>query len=459
LNADSKLPKFQKIPKGTVTGETFTPPPFLEHNGNRLLLIPAAVLVVGLGLPLLAIYLIKSPLPDRHLFIWGVSFTNLIFMLWISAAIVAYTSIFARKLGSNVVLVFFLISLACCFPLVVGLKNDLTLKQALLDLPFFINWPFFLRPGYVLLQFLLPAGMVFYLALQLAALFKKRSGTPTYLLAALYLGLATFIGVDTLNQTGQPNLASLVNTFRYDGNPAATHPALLGRAPADLTAPLEDLGIKRFAITPSEGERFSGKTPLPEPVAATLPVENTAVPEPFTNQHWYQVEAKLDLILKTLNNPSLPEEATDRNLKASIEQTTPGKGESALAPDTDVQGQEASLPDQIRELKTKVDLILAQMNYKEAGAKKKMPLGAVPAVADAPDAEEKGLKKDLDPKLQAEVNQLGVKIDRLWQWVHTRATEYPQGSTVDEPDNFVQPHPPAAEAPAMAGKKKAPNDS
>ncbi len=342
-----------------------------ERRGGRLLKAPAAALVIGLALPLLLIYWIKAPLPDQHLFFLGISFTKLVLLLWISAAIVAYLAVFALTMKPYYVLGVFLTALFGCFPLVVGLKNDLTLAQTLSNAFFFPGWPFFLKPGYVLLQILLPAGMITYLSLQVKDMFSKQGYATTYFLAAIYLGLATFIGLDTLNQTGQPNLISLFSRAGQSEPPVVENqPPPVGAPPAPVVA-----------IHPLDPPIFSPQvesTPLAAPITAAPAVTpapariDRSIPlEPSDIERWRQLEAKLDRILQRLEMPSPPQP-----LPSPLTENT-----------------EHRLADQVTALNSKIDQILSRLTAEQIPAAKS---------ADAPAAQITPAAKPVGPADQTQ---------------------------------------------------------
>ncbi len=171
--------------------------------GLNIPFIVCCVLLFGLALPLLLIYFVKSPQPQQHLIIFGVSYYKLIFIFLLSSAAMVYVSVFF--FGSNPIAIFsiFILSLFCSFPIIVGLKNNLTLEQAISEIPFFSGWPFFLKPGYILIEFLIPAGILIYLFLQIKRIFSKKPHGYVFLCAALYLSIAVFLGFASLNQAGQ----------------------------------------------------------------------------------------------------------------------------------------------------------------------------------------------------------------------------------------------------------------
>jgi len=180
----------------------------LERGGQNLLFVVICFLVVGLAAPLLLVFLIKSPQPDQHILIFGISYYKLVFIFFLSAAIMVHASLFFLRANPLTIFVVFILSLFCCFPLIVGLRNNLTLHQAIIGSPFFSSWPFFLKPAYILIEFLLPVGIVIYLLLQIKSIFSKKSHTYVFFSAAVYLSIAAFLGFSGLIQAEEPNIVT-----------------------------------------------------------------------------------------------------------------------------------------------------------------------------------------------------------------------------------------------------------
>ncbi|NVM23251.1 MAG: hypothetical protein HWN68_15890 [Desulfobacterales bacterium] len=180
----------------------------LERGGQNLLFVMICFFLVGLAAPLLLVFLIKSPEADQHILIFGVSYYKLVFIYFLGAAIVVHTSLFFLRANLLTILFFFVLSLFSCFPLIVGLRNNLTLKQAIIDIPFFAHWPFFSKPAYILIEFLIPAGILVYLFLHIKSIFSKKPRTYAFLCAAAYLSIAAFFGFSGLIQAEEPNVVT-----------------------------------------------------------------------------------------------------------------------------------------------------------------------------------------------------------------------------------------------------------
>ena len=165
-----------------------------------------ALLLIGFAAPLLLVFLIKSPQPGEHLLIFGISYYKLLYFFLLTSAIMIHASLFLLRAKPLVILIFFVLALFCCLPFIVGVRNDLTLKEVILDIPFFADWPFFLNPAYVLIEFLIPIGVVIYLFLQIKNIFSKKTRSYAFLCIAIFLSMAALLGLLGLNEAKQPNI-------------------------------------------------------------------------------------------------------------------------------------------------------------------------------------------------------------------------------------------------------------
>ncbi|MBF0413583.1 MAG: acyltransferase [Desulfamplus sp.] len=170
----------------------------------------STIMLMGMGLPVLLVFWFNAPPLDQHFLVLGVPYFRILFIFFITSAIMIYTSWFFLGGKQFTVIPVFLFTLFCCFPFIAGIRNDLTVIQAILELKIFFNWPFFLRPAYLFFQFLLPLGIVIYIFLQLRNLSGKERNSYAYICIALYLGIASVIGFSLLNRTNQPNIISYI---------------------------------------------------------------------------------------------------------------------------------------------------------------------------------------------------------------------------------------------------------
>jgi hypothetical protein len=247
-------------------GETSLQKKILERGGQNLLFVVICFLLVGLAAPLLFVFLIKSPQPEEHIFIFGISYYKLVFIFFLSAAVMVHASLFFLRANGLTIFLIFVLSLFCCFPLIVGLRNSLTLKQAIIDVPFFSSWPFFLKPAYILIEFLIPAGIIVYLFLQIKSIFSRRPHTYAFLCVAVYLAIAASLGFSALIQVDEPNIVTAL--ARKKGDPVQKDvAAVLARTPLEDFSPGHD------------NIQSSGSSTLPIPEVVDHPEPESAVSE------------------------------------------------------------------------------------------------------------------------------------------------------------------------------------
>ena len=147
----------------------------VETVGRGVLFLLACIGLASFGIPLLLLSLLKSPALLQNMVILGIPYQKLVFAFLLSAAITAYVCMFFLKMRPTAVLLFFSLFVFSCLPLMIGLRNNLTLQQVILEIPFFRNWPFFLRPGYILLELLIPTAIFVCLGLQIQTLLRTET--------------------------------------------------------------------------------------------------------------------------------------------------------------------------------------------------------------------------------------------------------------------------------------------
>lgn len=367
-------------------------------EGPGLLLIGIWVLLAGFAAPLLLIHMIKSPPPGEHLHIFGVSYDQMLFVFFLSSALMVYTSLFFLRVKPLTLLFSFILSLLSCFPFVVGLRNNLTLQQVILDIPFFSNWPFFVKPAYLLIECLIPLGIVIYLCLQIVRLLSKRPHGYAYLGVALYLSVAAFLGLSGLSQAQQPNLWTALAYMR--GNLAEMDRAPVAGAPPSLPSPRESVNPlmasqARLPVPPGQmtphvgsGDSGTGKAPA-APVSPAEPGEIKVV-----SKELRLLSEKVEGLMVQLGE-----------LKALLT-ARPEKGEEKVpvAATPEKRGEELSeekrailgLREELRILSDKVDHIsgvftlMGRVLAEQQGNMKKEGIGA------GPDRSHAGKKKELE---------------------------------------------------------------
>lgn len=196
-------------------------------TGEKVLTVLLIAFGVALAVPVLGFYLITSPLPDQSPGIFGLPYDDFLFAFFISAAALVCGALYFIRLKAPVVIAVLVIGVFACLAPVIGLVKDLTLQQIIFDVPTFTWLPFFLKPANILIQFLLPVGIVAFLFLQIKSfLFSKRK-TYVFVVGAVYLLAAASIGFTTLIKIGEPNLVTVVvNKVREKNNHQAVAPPL-----------------------------------------------------------------------------------------------------------------------------------------------------------------------------------------------------------------------------------------
>ena len=195
------------------------------RTGYTVLSAISVSLLLVLAIPVLLTFLIKSPAPQEHLLILGINYSKVLCFFFLTTAILAYSSLFFFRLRPVAVFVLFLFFLFCCFPFVVGLRSDLTLQEAITGIGFLSNWPFFLKPAYLLVEFLIPAGMITYLFLQIRGILTKEPHQYSYLWAAVYLLIGAFLGLSILEEVGQPSILTVLKQKGIIANTQNREPA------------------------------------------------------------------------------------------------------------------------------------------------------------------------------------------------------------------------------------------
>ncbi|HIJ19435.1 MAG TPA: hypothetical protein HPP58_00155 [Deltaproteobacteria bacterium] len=241
----------------------------LRHKGprkeGRKFVFFMVFLLVGFAFPLLLVYLIKWPHPAQHLLIFGISYYKLLYIYFLSSALLIHASLFFLRARPLVVLVFFLLSLFCCLPFIMGLRNNLTLYQVIGDLPFFYEWPFFLNPSYIMIEFLLPIGVVMYLFLQIKNILSGGTRGYGFLCVGIYLSIAAVLGLFGLNEANQPNITT----------------ALAGIKDYFANGPLH-LGANQEIVRQPISEREGG-VELPSRIKYAAPASRLQRVEPLKN--------------------------------------------------------------------------------------------------------------------------------------------------------------------------------
>nr|MBF0220759.1 hypothetical protein [Desulfobulbaceae bacterium] len=223
--------------------------------GQRLIFFMLAILTPVLALPVLLVFLFKSPPPLATVTLLGVSYYKLFFSLLIAAVSLIVSSILFFRTKLPLSATFFACSLFCSIPLVVGMKYDLTLQQAILDVSFFANWPYFLQPFFVFVSLLLPVGILTYITLQIRSIFTRERHSYVFIGAAAFLALSLYLSSYELSRAGVPNILGFIHN--------STDTSF------QTNVPVEDLPEQLFEPQLSQEETFS-----PVEQITTLPTQN-----------------------------------------------------------------------------------------------------------------------------------------------------------------------------------------
>ncbi|MGA2226666.1 MAG: hypothetical protein ABSH41_19680 [Syntrophobacteraceae bacterium] len=411
-------------PDDDIDAEPVIAPPMpsrkldMETVGRGVLFLMTCIGLVAFGIPLLLLSILTSHQMLQNMVILGIPYQKLVFAFLLSAAITAYICMFFLKMRPPTILVFFALSVFSCLPLMIGLRNNFTLQQAIVDIPFFHSWPFFLRPGYILIEFLIPAAIFVCLGLQIQTMIRRKPYRFTFLFVGLYLCIAVFFGFSALTRAGQPNLADTLSWIK-DGRekraemlhplaesaagaqarrvnqspvePVKTEMVSDGGAGVEMDRKVQVLSDKVDRIlevltlaearqsaqqtAPHQAEGEAGKEQNPngrpaQKVAAapeTAEAELSAVNDPDTDLR--VVSGKVDRILETLNRVQAVLPVAQENMPASkkVSETGPVSGTRSGNPTGVQSGQQsaaepASEKQTLEELKQKVQVLSEKMD-------------------------------------------------------------------------------------------------
>ena len=225
----------------------------VETVGRGVLFLLTCIGLAAFGIPLLLLSLLKSPELLQNMLILGIPYQKLVFAFLLSAAITAYVCMFFLKMKPPAILLFFSLFVFSCLPLMIGLRNNLTLQQVILEIPFFRNWPFFLRPGYILIEFLIPAAIFVCLGLQIQTMIGRKPYRFAFLVVGLYLGISVFFGFSALTRAGQPNLGDIFARLSQ----ASRLGTPLQLSPAESLGGAQPPAVNQAVVEPAKPETAS----------------------------------------------------------------------------------------------------------------------------------------------------------------------------------------------------------
>ncbi|MBF0475300.1 MAG: hypothetical protein HQK59_05595 [Deltaproteobacteria bacterium] len=392
-----------KIEEDIMDAEVMHQDDTIGKRGEDVLFAAVRIMLAALAAPVILIFLIKSPHPGQTLQILGVSYHQMVFVFLTGAALLSYVSLLFLGTGPAPVIPFFILSLYCCFPLIVGLKNNLTMLQVLTELRYFSAWPFFIRPGYILIEVLIPAGLAVYLGLQAKSIFSKQPHRYTFFLAAAYLGAASLVGFSALNHTGQPNITTAIFRTRQTAPDKKSQVAPSPSAP-EINVPRENKTIPSEPVGPAgknipdesvrikERAKIPSPTPPPvqHPTPAPTPPGDQPATEPKTqnadiNQKLQQLTDQVNQLKTELNQtkklltpqPTGPAPSNTSNTSAGLKDNPPPASPAPPAADA-AAGRQAiwGIQDELHLLSQKMDrledtLSRAETNKNKSGRTKK----------------------------------------------------------------------------------------
>ena len=285
----------------------------MATGGQRILSIIIGLFFCVVAAPVFLIYFIKSPPPLQDVYTFGISYYNLVFIFLISAVGLIFSLLFFLRLRLPIILVIFISCLFCCLSPVIGLKDDLTLQQAILNISFFLGWPFFLRPLYIFIEFMLPLGILIFLFLQFKSIFSKRPHGYAFLGAAFYLTAVAFIGFSGLIQAGQPNIMTALTRYDDIFSKPVKHSTVLKKSYVNIADSGEKVQPGNIPSSGPQGRiRVQSESTLGQSI---LPVEDSKVA--MLDRKVGLLEGKIDRISKELEQ-----------MRSSLT----GQGQSAPAP-------------------------------------------------------------------------------------------------------------------------------
>lgn len=401
----------------------------VENGALSLLFAMGCLLLLGLGIPVLLIYYIKSPPIDQLTPIMGISYSKLVYIYLVSAAIITYTSVLFLKAGPAIIFPVFAILLYCCFPFIMGLRNNLPLKEAIIDTPLLSHLPFFLKPAYLFFEFLIPAGVLTCLFLQMKNIFSKKIRSFAFLSLACFLGTATVLGFSILTRADIPNLVSIAKWSKDN---------LFLKQDMPQTYPIE----YENRASSSAAEKYAGDTfripdgdkePVGQPDVASLrsymaiPKEVSTVDE--INQKFQQLSAKLDHVIDIMNQKSsLPKGGQDQTGPTNSDDQPRRKETPSVAIQSvttnktgaeDIEQKLQQVSASLTGIAEAISRVEAMLPEHAMGQQKTMNVTQAPAPSDTQTQITQKNKPVLDTKeatdIAQELSQISTKIDLIWE--------------------------------------------
>ncbi len=309
--SDSKIPAM--IEKEHIIEDEIPENHVAEKGAWPLLFAMGCLLLLGLGIPILLIYYIKSPPIDQLIPIMGISYSKLVYIFLVSTAIITYASVLFLRARPIIIFPVFVILLYCCFPFIVGLRNNLPIKEAIIDTPLLSHLPFFIKPAYLFFEFFIPTGILICLFLQIKNILSKKSTSFAFLSLACFLGTAAILGFSILTQAGIPNLVTIAKW---------PNPNLSIRQNSQQAYPISDQNQLLSSATEIDAPTHTFRVPVTDKEPAEPPDPATlrstvATPKEVSTMHeidqkFQQLSAKLDHLIDIMRQkPSSQQNGRD----------------------------------------------------------------------------------------------------------------------------------------------------
>ena len=387
--------------------------------GQKALAFIVILLGAVITLPTVFIYLFKSPLPLQDVYTFGVSYYKLLFIFNLCAVMLVVSVVAFASSNYAVISATFIVSLFCSIPLIVGLRQDMTMQQAILDISFFSGWPFFIKPIFILTVLLLPAGVLFFVILQLKTVFSRQPHTYAFGGAALFLTITTFFSTYELSRAGQP---TILTVFHHQAAPESPSAGAVVNQPGSIEASpvLPSVSAQERLSPEQKGQSQNTTASDAASQALAVPNEDLANPPsssilrtyaPTTNTDssaLQNIEHKLGLLIGSLDDKV--------NSLTLLQVKAEEKRQSEL---TAINGR-------VEALSGKLDTLLLQLNNKAQNQGQPPEELVQPAVAEAGTAEAEAISVPVKTgQALANVNkQIDTLIEKV-QAIETKTRDVP----------------------------------
>ena len=405
--------------------------PSVEKGVWPILFAVGCLLLLGIGIPILLIYFIKSPPIDQILPIMGISFTKLVYIYLISAAIIVYISVLFLKATPAVIIPVFALSVYCCFPFIAGLRNNLSIKEAIVDTPLLSHVPFFLKPAYFFFEFLIPAGILFCLFLQIKGFFTTKRRSLAFLSLAFYLCTAAVLGFSILTQAGLPNLVSLAkwskHNLSFKQGQQQIHPVEENRMPSPNAESVLAARALRLPATDKAETDLSDSSGI----QLSMPVSKEAASMHEIDQKFQQLSTKLDHVIDIVNQKLTPQPNGQEQAGVTNVDNLPRHDDAVLLtplaaqssanktePTEDVEKkllQVSARLTGIEETMSRIETMLPRQdaNQQKTADSVQAPVVSVPQTQHPPN--ESLTDKGDDRESARELARISAKVDQIWE--------------------------------------------